>query len=130
MVDNNKELFGCSLHSTQSDYYFPGRYIFYMKLNFFKVCATNITLFIGYSTDLHGKKRKLKKNAVPTRFNISSEKQAANIQSFDRIVCILNYVYILVVQLGRFQHSYRPRVRVRTKWFLPYRHSVSGLGPC
>ena len=28
VVDNNKELFGFSLHFTQSDYYFPGRYFF------------------------------------------------------------------------------------------------------
>ena len=60
----------------------------------FKVCATNITLFIGYSTDSHAKKRKLRENAVLTRFNISSENQAANIQSFDRIVCVINYLRI------------------------------------
>ena len=56
MVNNHKELFVCSLHFTQSDYYFPGRYIFFIKVNFFKVTATNITLFIGYFTDVHAKK--------------------------------------------------------------------------
>ena len=39
-----------------------------MKLNFLKVRATNITLFIGYSTDLHAKKKKVEEKCCSDPF--------------------------------------------------------------